>query len=98
MTIFRAFGRHIDKIKPVDIKIDQNEDFEIITQRNQQREVFEENRNSKYFQLIQPPGSGKSINVAFVMADRLKNNPNMKVVIAVPQTFIAKSFGNMWKI
>ena len=95
MTIFRAFGRHIDKIKPVDIKIDQNEDFEIITQRNQQREVFEENRNSKYFQLIQPPGSGKSINVAFVMADRLKNNPNMKVVIAVPQTFIAKSFGKM---
>ena len=29
------------------------------------------------------------------MADRLKNNPNMKVVIAVPQTFIAKSFGKM---
>ena len=29
MTIFRAFGRHIDKIKPVDIKIDQNEMYKL---------------------------------------------------------------------
>jgi superfamily II DNA or RNA helicase/uncharacterized protein YdcH (DUF465 family) len=51
--------------------------------------------NSKYFQLIQPSGSGKSITISYVMSKRLLENPKLKLVITVPQTFIAKTFGRM---
>jgi hypothetical protein len=42
--------------------------------------------------VTQPPGSGKSTLVKFVHAFDLINNPNRKLVIAVPQTVIAKTF------
>jgi len=95
MTIIKAFGREIEKVEVEDLGVTNKKNSVLIIPRSNQLEISQNYSQSKRFQMIQPPGAGKSICVAYVMAKRLKEDPNLKLVIAVPQTFVAKSFGKM---
>ena len=70
-----------------------NSDIKVFSMRGNQSEVFNNFRDSIRFLLTQPPGSGKSAIINFIMAYRLLHSKDHKVIIAVPQTLIAKSFG-----
>jgi len=95
MTIVEGFFRQITKLKEnINFKIQQPK-TNYLRMRNNQFNVYDEKRDSRNLLLNQPPGSGKSVTVAFCMGKRIENNPNEKVLIVVPQTFIAKSFKNL---
>ena len=94
MTIVEGFSRFVGKSGTRDLVLSTNDKLEIFKMRNNQLDAYEY-RNSKYFLLIQPPGSGKSVSIAFCMGDRLLNNPKEKVLIVVPQKMIAKTFSKM---
>jgi superfamily II DNA or RNA helicase len=95
--IIKNFSRTIESVHSRDIEIEafEKEDTINIIPRKNQIEIMENFYNSKYFQLTQPPGSGKSTIIAYVMSKRLLDDPNLKLVIAVPQTIISKTFGRM---
>ncbi|WP_017370507.1 DEAD/DEAH box helicase [Lactococcus garvieae] len=59
--------------------------------REIQARVFEK-RNSKYLLVKAPPASGKSRALMFVGLDKLRNQGVKKVIIAVPERSIGKSF------
>jgi len=60
--------------------------------RHNQLDVFQHHRNKRLFIVTQPPGSGKSMLVKFVHGHDLIDQPNRKLIIAVPTTYIAKTF------
>lgn len=60
--------------------------------REAQKEVFNRYRNEDRMIVVQPPGAGKSMLTKFIAMDNLMSNENLKVVICVPQTIIAKTF------
>ncbi len=101
MSIIRMFSSEVvdTKIKinnndrSVATKFAWNGDKRICIPRNNQQDVMDRHMYAKYLLMIQPPGSGKSMTIGFCMAQRLTENPNEKVLIAVPQTMISKSFG-----
>lgn len=43
-----------------------------------------------------PMGAGKSTAVCFLALDELQRNPKLRIVIAVPQQIITKSFSGFW--
>lgn len=65
----------------------------ILGMREMQARVYEK-RNSKYLLVKAPPASGKSRALMFVGLDKLKNQGLKKIIIAVPERSIGKSFRN----
>ncbi|WKN28901.1 DEAD/DEAH box helicase [Apilactobacillus kunkeei] len=61
--------------------------------RDMQSRVYEK-RNSKYLLVKAPPASGKSRALMFVALDKLCNQGIKKVIIAVPERSIGRSFKN----
>lgn len=61
--------------------------------RDMQARVYEK-RNAKYLLIKAPPASGKSRALMFVGLDKLKKQGLRKVIIAVPERSIGKSFKN----
>lgn len=61
--------------------------------REMQQRVYEK-RGSNYLLIKAPPASGKSRALMFVGLDKLHNQAIKKVVIAVPERSIGKSFRN----
>ena len=61
--------------------------------REMQAKVYEA-RNSQYLLVKAPPASGKSRALMFVALDKLANQGLKKVVIAVPEKTIGRSFNN----
>lgn len=59
--------------------------------REMQERVYEK-RNSQYLLIKSPPASGKSRALMFVGLDKLHNQGIKKVIIAVPERSIGKSF------
>lgn len=61
--------------------------------REMQAKVYEA-RNSQYILIKSPPASGKSRALMFVALDKLHNQGLRKVVVAVPEKTIGRSFKN----
>ncbi len=61
--------------------------------REMQARVYEK-RASQYLLVKAPPASGKSRALMFVALDKLTNQGVKKVIIAVPERSIGKSFQN----
>lgn len=61
--------------------------------REMQRRVYQK-FDSKYLLLKAPPGSGKSRALMYVALEKLKHNLIHKVIVAVPERSIAKSFAS----
>lgn len=61
--------------------------------REMQRRVYQK-FDSKYLLLKAPPGSGKSRALMYVALEKLKNNLVRKIIVAVPERSIAKSFAS----
>ena len=59
--------------------------------RDMQARVYEK-RNSQHLLVKAPPASGKSRALMFVALDKLRNQGLKKVIIAVPEKSIGKSF------
>lgn len=59
--------------------------------REMQRRVYEKHA-SQYLLLKAPPASGKSRALMYLALEKLKNNQVKKVIVAVPERSIAKSF------
>lgn len=57
-----------------------------------QNECFSEYKDTPYFILNAPMAAGKSFLISAMLYQRLISNPDMKVIIAVPQTIIGSSF------
>lgn len=60
--------------------------------REWQQEAFEQFKNAPFMILNAPMGSGKSWLMCFLAAYKMKNNPILRSIIAVPQTIIAPGF------
>ncbi len=61
--------------------------------REMQRRVYQK-FDSKYLLLKAPPGSGKSRALMYVALEKLKHNLVKKIIVAVPERSIAKSFAS----
>jgi hypothetical protein len=61
--------------------------------RPMQRRVFEQ-RNVQYLLIKSPPASGKSRALMFLGLDKLINQGQKKVIVAVPEVSIGSSFAN----
>ena len=61
--------------------------------REMQARVYQ-HRNSKYILVKAPPASGKSRALMFVALDKLANQGVKKVIVAVPERSIGRSFKN----
>lgn len=61
--------------------------------REMQAKVYAK-RNSQYLLVKAPPASGKSRALMFVALDKLANQGVKKVIVAVPERSIGKSFKN----
>ena len=60
--------------------------------RDMQEKAYEQ-RDAKYLLLKAPPASGKSRALMFIALDKLKNQEQKKVIVAVPERSIGGSFG-----
>ena len=76
-----------------DVVLAAIDELKYFTPKKNQQHVLDHFYNSRFFLMNQPPGSGKSMTIGFCMAKKLQENPTHKVLIIVPQTLIAKSFG-----
>jgi superfamily II DNA or RNA helicase len=96
-VIIKSFSSKKENVhsRNIDLNSFKKEDPILIIPRKNQIEIMENHYNSNYFQLTQPPGSGKSTIIAYVMSKKLLENPNLKVIVIVPQTNISKTFGRM---
>ncbi|MSE05104.1 DEAD/DEAH box helicase, partial [Lactobacillus salivarius] len=61
--------------------------------REMQSRVYQ-HRKSKYILVKAPPASGKSRALMFVVLDKLVNQGIKKVIVAVPERSIGRSFKN----
>ena len=61
--------------------------------REMQARVYQ-HRKSKYILVKAPPASGKSRALMFVALDKLANQGVKKVIVAVPERSIGRSFKN----
>jgi len=89
-------GFNISKPKDSFIEMENivNFDFGIHKMKPNQKLVYNY-INERFFILSEPPGAGKSTSIKFVVNELLRKNPKLKVIIAVPQTLISKSFGSI---
>jgi superfamily II DNA or RNA helicase len=62
--------------------------------REWQIEAFNDLKDVPHMILNAPMGSGKSLMMCFLSAHKMKNNPFLRCIIAVPQTIIASGFIN----
>jgi superfamily II DNA or RNA helicase len=62
------------------------------TIRKHQDYILTNYSDERYFIMNEPPGSGKSTTIKFVMAKRLHRDNEHKLIICIPQTLIIKSF------
>lgn len=60
--------------------------------RPNQLHIFNKFSSNSLMIICEPPGAGKSTTIKFVHGKDLFENPHHKLVIAVPQTIIAKTF------
>jgi len=56
-----------------------------------QKDIFR-HRGEKLVKIIQPCGAGKSVSIQYIATHNLLMDPNLRVVIAVPQNIIKKTF------
>lgn len=61
--------------------------------REMQARVYE-HRNQKYLLVKAPPASGKSRALMFIALDKLYHQGIKRVIVAVPEKSIARSFAN----
>ena len=61
--------------------------------REMQARVYQ-HRNSQYLLVKAPPASGKSRALMFVALDKLANQGVKKIIVAVPERTIGRSFAN----
>ena len=93
-----GFGRTIIKSAKTivqDVKAIVNKDIFKHEMKPNQRILWEKFRNSRLMMIIWPPGAGKSTGINFVMKHRICEDDKHKVIFAVPQTVISKSFGKI---
>lgn len=83
-----AFSRGWTPIEYKETVVDGN----YFTFREWQEECFNDLQDSNYWIINAPTASGKSFGISAILADYLMKNPNMKAIIAVPQTIIASGF------
>jgi len=60
--------------------------------REWQQECYDELKDSHHWIINAPMGSGKSFMICCLDYKKLENNPNLRAIIAVPQTIIAEGF------
>ncbi len=60
--------------------------------RSNQAYVYQHHRNDQFCIIREPPGAGKSTTIKYVHGYDLRNDPRRKLIIAVPQTLIEKTF------
>ncbi len=80
----------------VDIHYQQNghsTNTDSLGMREMQAKAYEA-RNKKYLLIKAPPASGKSRALMFIALDKLENQGIRKVVVAVPEKSIGRSFAN----
>lgn len=70
---------------------DKNKNINVLGMREVQERVYEK-RNSQYLLVKAPPASGKSRALMFIGLDKLNNQGIKKVIVAVPERSIGKSF------
>ena len=96
---WKAFDAYLEKsIIELDadgeiVDINFNNNNIIHTMRKNQKKVYIKFKGQRFMIVSEPTGSGKSTIIKFVFADRLLKDENHKLLIAVPQSLIAKSFG-----
>lgn len=71
----------------------QSQNINKLGMREMQARVYEK-RASQYLLVKAPPASGKSRALMFVALDKIKNRDVKKIIIAVPERSIGKSFKN----
>ncbi|MER2226337.1 MAG: DEAD/DEAH box helicase [Carnobacterium sp.] len=77
----------------IDFDKDKTKTTNELGMREMQERVYKK-RNSNYLLVKSPPASGKSRALMFVGLDKLHNQKIKKVIIAVPERSIGKSFRN----
>ncbi|WP_419744494.1 DEAD/DEAH box helicase [Staphylococcus sp. LKG3-1] len=82
-----------DNLFEINFDETQSKSTNSLGMRDMQARVYEK-RNSNYLLVKAPPASGKSRALMFVGLDKLKNQDIKKVIIAVPERSIGKSFRN----
>jgi hypothetical protein len=63
-----------------------------------QPQAFKALKDKQHVILNAPTGWGKSVVIAFLVACKLLRNPQLRCIIAVPQTVIARGFVKDWKL
>lgn len=99
MIQWSAFTAYVEKAihkmkasgQAVNINFENN--ITIHEMRKNQFKVYTKYGSYKFVIVSEPTGSGKSTTIKFVFAMRLTEDENHKLLIAVPQSLIAKSFG-----
>jgi len=66
--------------------------------RGTQPHAFKALKDKQHVILNAPTGWGKSVVIAFLVAHKLVRNPQLRCVISVPQTVIARGFVKDWKL
>jgi hypothetical protein len=66
--------------------------------RGTQPQAFEALKDKQHVILNAPTGWGKSVVIAFLVAYKLLRNSQLRCIIAVPQTVIARGFVKDWKL
>ena len=92
MTLLNGF--EVERIRETEIDSDVHHDFTIHKMKDNQRIVYSY-KDTPYFILSEPPGAGKSTSIKFVANDLLIENPELRIIIAVPYTVNAKTFGDI---
>ena len=76
----------------IDLDIILNQNINQKKMKENQKFVFDNHLNTQNFIMSEPPGAGKSTTCKFVGAKLLKDNPDLKIIIAVPTTIISRNF------
>ena len=63
--------------------------------RKNQAEVFNKYRQERFLLIEEPPGAGKSTSLKFCLTRKLIDDPKLRAVILIPQTFIKKTFDSV---
>ena len=61
--------------------------------RPNQLDIYSDYKYNRFMIVRQPPGAGKSATIKFAFAEQLEKNPDLKILIAIPQNIIGSSFG-----
>ena len=98
MNIINSFKYSKKQDQWVDVNIQVKNDTNLIIQRDWQKRSSQELSDKKYWILNAPTGSGKSLEISCLTIEKLKRNPKLRVVIAVPQLIISNGFKDLKNI